>query len=140
MSFYILWWRTESNRRHQRLQRRALPTELLHHKLIQYVKDHILVRMKGVEPICPCERLDLNQVWLPLHHIRILSGFIYCLLQACFCFNLIKLLSSPCLILQQESLSSSVLPYMKCQLDLPFTSLYWVSGSNRPQMLERHPA
>lgn len=34
------WWRTESNRRHQRLQRRALPTELLHQMVEnQYVKD-----------------------------------------------------------------------------------------------------
>ena len=28
------------------------------------------VRTKGVEPIWPFGRLALNQVWLPLHHIR----------------------------------------------------------------------
>lgn len=55
-------------------------------------------------------------------------------------FNLIEPLSSPCLILQQESLSGSVSLYMMCWLDLPFTSLYWVTESNRHQMLERHLA
>lgn len=39
--------------------------------------------MKGVEPIHHLWYLALNQAWLPLHHIRILSGIIYCLLQAC---------------------------------------------------------
>lgn len=35
------------------------------------------------------------------------------------CFDLIGPLSSPCLILQQESLSGSVSLYMKCWLDFP---------------------
>lgn len=41
------------------------------------------MRTKGVEPIHHLWYLALNQAWLPLHHIRILSGIIYCLLQAC---------------------------------------------------------
>lgn len=55
-------------------------------------------------------------------------------------FNLIEPLSSPCLILQQESLSGSVSLYMKCWLDFPFTPLYWERDSNPCHMLERHIA
>lgn len=56
------------------------------------------------------------------------------------CFNLIEPISSPCLILQQESLSGSVSPYMKCWLDFPSTPLYWERDSNPCHMLERHIA
>ena len=126
--------RTESNRRHGDLQSPALPTELLPHlversgvgPLTPWASTrcsttelplHKFVQMKGVEPIHHLWYLDLNQVCLPFHHIRI------------FC--------TPGEIRTHGLHIESVAAWTTGPQE---HILYWVTGSNRPQMLERHLA
>lgn len=132
--------RTESNRRHGDLQSPALPTELLPQINFHIVKDLYPGADEGsrthTPSLIPGSEPSVATITPHPHFI----GYYILFTPSMHCFNLIEPLSSPCLILQQESLSGSVSPYVKFWLDFPSTSLYWVTGSNRPQMLERHLA
>ena len=92
------------------------------------------MRQERLELSRDCSHHPLKVARLPFRHCRSLTSIIYCLLRACFRFSLIEPLFSPYLILRQESLSNSVLFYMKCWLDVPFTPL-WREWDSNPHPL-----